>query len=154
VNTTWTKKVALWNKGHFEEKRRVCSMFKILSSYICWNKIHKMQHLEGSGTPVLYIDARFLKIKVIRTIVQNPSKSIRKLHFVFVYSSSGKSQMGKHSKLTQSLPKSVRIGVHAACRPPLLSVLIRAQLAQFQRCCCLVVTPRRLDVAINLARDL
>jgi len=33
------KKVALWNKRHFEEKkRRVCSMFKILSTYICWKK--------------------------------------------------------------------------------------------------------------------
>jgi len=27
-------------------------MFKILSTY---SKIYKMQHLEGSGTPVLYI---------------------------------------------------------------------------------------------------
>jgi len=55
VNNTGTKKVALWNKRHFEEKnRRVCSMFKILSTYSCWKKIYKMQHLEGSGTPVLY----------------------------------------------------------------------------------------------------
>ena len=31
-------------------------------------KIYKMQHLEGSGTPVLYIqDARFLKVKLIST---------------------------------------------------------------------------------------
>jgi len=30
-------------------------MFKILSTYICRKKIYKMQHLEGSGTPVLYI---------------------------------------------------------------------------------------------------
>ena len=30
-------------------------MFKILSTYICLKKIYKMQHLEGSGTPVLYI---------------------------------------------------------------------------------------------------
>ena len=29
-------------------------MFKILSTYICL-KIYKMQHLEGSGSPVLYI---------------------------------------------------------------------------------------------------
>ena len=29
-------------------------MFKILSAYLL-KKIHKMQHLEGSGTPVLYI---------------------------------------------------------------------------------------------------
>jgi len=34
------KKVALWNKRYFEEKnRRVCSMFKILSTYICWKNI-------------------------------------------------------------------------------------------------------------------
>jgi len=30
-------------------------MFKILSTYSCWKKMYKMQHLEGSGTPVLYI---------------------------------------------------------------------------------------------------
>ena len=29
-------------------------MFKILSTYICRKNIYKMQHLEGSGTPVLY----------------------------------------------------------------------------------------------------
>ena len=35
------KKVALWNKRHFEEKkkRRVCSMFKIFCTYICWINI-------------------------------------------------------------------------------------------------------------------
>ena len=37
-------------------------MFKTLSTYICWKKkIHKMQHLEGSGTPVLYIGRTVLK---------------------------------------------------------------------------------------------
>jgi hypothetical protein len=35
-------------------------MFKILSTYICRKKIYKMQHLEGSGTPVLYIGRRVL----------------------------------------------------------------------------------------------
>ena len=30
-------------------------MFKILSTYICCKKIYKMQHLDGSRTPVLYI---------------------------------------------------------------------------------------------------
>jgi len=31
------KKIALWNKRHFEEKKlRLCSMFKIFSMYICW----------------------------------------------------------------------------------------------------------------------
>jgi hypothetical protein len=34
-----SKKVALWNKRHFvKEKRRVCSIFKILSTYSCWKK--------------------------------------------------------------------------------------------------------------------
>jgi len=38
VNNTGAKNVALWNKRHFEEKkkRRLCSMFKIFSTYICW----------------------------------------------------------------------------------------------------------------------
>jgi hypothetical protein len=35
-------------------------MFKILSTYI-FEKKYKMQHLEGSGTPVLYIGRTFLK---------------------------------------------------------------------------------------------
>jgi len=38
-------------------------MFKILV-LIFVGKIYKMKHLEGSGTPVLYIGhARFLKVK-------------------------------------------------------------------------------------------
>jgi len=36
-------------------------MFKILSTYICQKNIYKMQHLEGSGTPVLYIGRAVLK---------------------------------------------------------------------------------------------
>jgi hypothetical protein len=39
----------------------MCSMFKILSAYICWTKIYKIQYLEGSGTPVLYIGRMVLK---------------------------------------------------------------------------------------------
>jgi hypothetical protein len=39
-------------------------MFKILRTYICWKNIYKMQHLEGSGTPVLYIGRTVLKGKV------------------------------------------------------------------------------------------
>jgi hypothetical protein len=35
-------------------------MFKVLGTYIR-KKIHKMQHLEGSVTPVLYIGRRILK---------------------------------------------------------------------------------------------
>jgi hypothetical protein len=39
-------------------------MFKILSIYSCRKKeIYKMQHLEGSGTPVLYIGRTVLKVK-------------------------------------------------------------------------------------------
>jgi len=37
-------------------------MFKILSTYSCWKKnIYKMQHLEGSDTPVLYLGRTVLK---------------------------------------------------------------------------------------------
>ena len=35
-------------------------MFKILSTYSC-KKVYKMEHLEGSGTPVLYIGRTVLK---------------------------------------------------------------------------------------------
>jgi hypothetical protein len=36
-------------------------MFKILNTYIFWTKIYKMQYLEGSGMPVLYIGRTVLK---------------------------------------------------------------------------------------------
>jgi hypothetical protein len=36
-------------------------MFKILSTYIRWKKIYKMQHLEASCTPVLCIGRTVLK---------------------------------------------------------------------------------------------
>jgi hypothetical protein len=36
-------------------------MFKILCAYICFKNIYKMQHLDGSGTPVLYIGRTVLK---------------------------------------------------------------------------------------------
>ena len=38
-------------------------MFKTLSTYIClkYIYIYKMQHLEGSGTPVLYVGRAVLK---------------------------------------------------------------------------------------------
>jgi len=62
VNNTWTKKGSIMKLTAFwREKRRVFSMFKILSTYICWKNICKMQHLEGSGTPVLYIGRTVLK---------------------------------------------------------------------------------------------
>jgi hypothetical protein len=40
-------------------------MFKILSTYICKKKIYKMQHLVGSGPPVLYIGRKVLKGKYV-----------------------------------------------------------------------------------------
>jgi hypothetical protein len=36
-------------------------MFKILSTHIKKEKIYKMQHLKGSGTPVLYRGRKVLK---------------------------------------------------------------------------------------------
>jgi len=36
-------------------------MFKILSTYSFEKNIYKMQHLEGSGTPVLYIGRKVPK---------------------------------------------------------------------------------------------
>ena len=36
-------------------------MFKILSTYKLLKNIYKMQHLEGSGVPVLYIGRTVLK---------------------------------------------------------------------------------------------
>jgi len=51
MNNTVTKKGSIMKQTAFwREKRRVRTMFKILSTYICWKKRYKMQHLEGSGT--------------------------------------------------------------------------------------------------------
>ena len=55
------KKVALWNKGHFENKKGECAACLKYSVLIVAKKIYKMQHLEGSGTPVLYIGCTVLK---------------------------------------------------------------------------------------------
>ena len=55
------KKVALWNKRHFEEKNGVCAACFKYSVLIFVEKIYKMQHLEGSRTPVLYIGRKVLK---------------------------------------------------------------------------------------------
>jgi len=60
------KKVALWNKRHFEEKNgeyAACLKYSVL---IFDEKIYKMQHLEGSGTPVLYIGRTVLQSKRLR----------------------------------------------------------------------------------------
>jgi len=37
-------------------------MFKILSTYIFGKKMYKMEHLEGSGTTVLYIGRTVLNL--------------------------------------------------------------------------------------------
>jgi hypothetical protein len=63
VNNTGTKKDrALRNKRHFEEKNRECAAcLKYSVLMFVEKKIYKMQHLEGSGTPVLYIGRTVLK---------------------------------------------------------------------------------------------
>ena len=60
------KKVALWNKRHFEEKKqRVCSVFKIPSTYICWKKYIKC-NIWRVAVRLSYIwDAGFLKVKMV-----------------------------------------------------------------------------------------
>ena len=50
------KKVALWNKRHFEEKKNgECAACLKNSVPIFVEKIHKMGGIEGSGVAVLYI---------------------------------------------------------------------------------------------------
>jgi len=62
VNSTGTKKVALRNKQHFEEKNGECAAYLKYSVLLfVEKKIYKMQHLEGSITPVLYIGRTVLK---------------------------------------------------------------------------------------------
>jgi hypothetical protein len=59
-------KVALWNKRHFEEKNGECAACLKYSVIIFVEKKYKMQHLEGSGTLVLYIGSMvFLKVKEV-----------------------------------------------------------------------------------------
>ena len=56
------KKVALWNKRHFEEKKwRLYSMFKIFSTDICWINI-KLGIYRVILRPSYIWDARFLKV--------------------------------------------------------------------------------------------
>jgi hypothetical protein len=61
VNNTGTKKVALLNKRRFEEKNGQCASCLKYPVLIVVEKIYRMQHLEGSGTPVLYIGHTVLK---------------------------------------------------------------------------------------------
>ena len=55
------KKIALWNKRHFEEKNGECAACLKCSILIFVEKIYKMQNLEGSGRPVLYVGRTVLK---------------------------------------------------------------------------------------------
>jgi len=48
-------------KRHFEEKNGECAACLKYSVLIFVEKIYKMQHLEDSGTPVLYIGRTVLK---------------------------------------------------------------------------------------------
>ena len=47
--------------GHFEEKNGECAACLKYSLLTFFEKIYEMQHLEGSGTPVLYIGRTVLK---------------------------------------------------------------------------------------------
>jgi hypothetical protein len=54
--------VELRNKRHFEETNGECAACLKYSVLIFVEKIYKMQqHLEGSGTPVLYIGRTVLE---------------------------------------------------------------------------------------------
>jgi hypothetical protein len=55
------KKAALRNKRHFEEKDRECVACLKYSVLLFVEKIYKLRHPEGSGTPVLYIGRTVLK---------------------------------------------------------------------------------------------
>jgi len=62
VNNTWTKKkVALWNKRHFEEKNGECAACLKYSVLIFAGKSIWNATSEGSFTPVLYIGHTVLK---------------------------------------------------------------------------------------------
>jgi hypothetical protein len=55
------KRVAISKKRHFEEKNGECAACLKYSVFIVVEKIYKMQHLVGSGTPVLYMGRTVLK---------------------------------------------------------------------------------------------
>jgi hypothetical protein len=57
VNNTGIKK----GKRHFEEKHGECASWLKYSVIIVVEQIYKMQHLEGSGMPVLYIGRTIFK---------------------------------------------------------------------------------------------
>jgi len=47
----------------------VCAACLKYSVLIVVEKIYKMQHLEGSGTPVLYIGRTILKVDVMQCVM-------------------------------------------------------------------------------------
>ena len=56
MNNTGTKKGSITKKRHFEDKNGECAACLKYSVLIVVEKnIYKIQHLEGSGMPVLYI---------------------------------------------------------------------------------------------------
>jgi hypothetical protein len=55
------KKVTLQNKRHFEEKNGECAACSKYSVLTFVEKIYEVEHLEGTGTPVLYIGPMVLK---------------------------------------------------------------------------------------------
>jgi len=62
VNNTGTKKGSIMKFTAFEEKNGECAACLKYSVLIVVEKnIYKMQHLEGSGMPVLYIGHTVLK---------------------------------------------------------------------------------------------
>jgi hypothetical protein len=55
VNKKKKKKGSVINKRNFEEKNGESAACLKYSVLIVVEKIYKMQHLDGSGTPVIYI---------------------------------------------------------------------------------------------------
>jgi hypothetical protein len=120
------KKVALWNKWHFEEKkRRVCSLFKILSTYICWREYIKCNIWWVAVRPCYIYDARFLKVNLTSSI--NLLLPFANLSFFsvntnfFLYKSTVRTSQG-HSELEGSTPFSemVRCFIKKKIVAPLL----------------------------------
>jgi hypothetical protein len=70
VNNTGTKKVALWNKRHFEEKNGECAACLKYSVIIAVEKIYKKCNIWRVAVRPSYIqDARLLKVKIwFRTV--------------------------------------------------------------------------------------
>jgi hypothetical protein len=61
VNNIRTKNGSIMKKRHFEEKKGECEACLKYSVPIIVEKMYKMQHLEGSVTPVLYVGCTVLK---------------------------------------------------------------------------------------------